>query len=67
MKTDNASAGLAPASGSRVEFLKWECPVCKEVCEDPNDFRATCCHSNHNVRLGHDRGNGWQDAYPANH
>lgn len=43
-------------------FLKWECPACEVVCEDPNDFRQTSCPNGHVVQLGHDRGNGWQDA-----
>lgn len=47
------------------EWLKWECPVCGDVSTDPNDFRSTECHNGHEVQLGHDRGDGWQDAYTA--
>lgn len=43
-------------------FLKWECPICEDVCEDPNDFRQTSCHNGHVVQLGHEKGHGWQDA-----
>lgn len=48
---------------AHVVYHKWECPVCLEVCEDPNDFRITSCHNGHVVQLGHAHRNCWQEAY----
>ena len=59
----NSSMTMSEALSACGEFLTWECPECGVVCSDPNDFRSTLCDNGHAVILGHDRGNGWQDAY----
>jgi hypothetical protein len=34
-----------------VSFYEWECPVCGDVCSDPQDVYETECHNHHEVRL----------------
>lgn len=45
---------------------KWECPVCGEICNDPESIYQTVCHNNHTVSLGPVLENGWRQTFDVN-
>lgn len=63
IKEKDGCKPCAPVICSTAISLKWKCPICGDVCIDPNDFRTTLCNNGHEAFLGHDQGNGWQKAY----
>jgi len=46
-------------------YYDWECPVCGDICSDPNDYRETMCSNGHVVILGDVGENDMMEAYPS--
>ena len=41
----------------------WECPECKDICQDPERVRSTVCHNEHPVSLSDIYDDGHREAY----
>ena len=65
MKKNIATKPMLNEVGGAVEkeeWGKWECPTCKDDCEDPDSIYETTCSKGHHVRLGAIE-NGYRDAW----
>lgn len=34
-----------------IEFYEWKCPICGDVCSDPQSVKESMCHNGHEVLL----------------
>lgn len=47
----------------KPEWGTWECPVCGDICEDPDTVFSTSCHKGHSVMLSTIDGSGNRRAF----